>query len=234
MIKNTALVLSMLGLLLTASFITAETSTTAISGDYVEIRSCDVFTGSCFANGEVGLLGKEAILTWSIDAGEWEGVDLAGLKVIAVVKANATLGDTNHDPYPARSVLIVDQAANDKQRAALAQFARHMAGQLLEDVNHVEAAPIEVHVASSDSAEASVEVDKLVSIQTRAITYSDLVCGAERIFYPPLSAVSDVTPAFTEIGSFQGEGLGVTFSEVDRRSAFIARFNVPTARTASR
>ena len=70
----------------------------SITGDYVEIRSCDVYTGPCFANGEMGLTGEEAILTWSVDQGSWEGVALDGLNVIAVVRASATLG--RHQPQP--------------------------------------------------------------------------------------------------------------------------------------
>src|SRR2546430_7133513 len=35
-----------------------------IAGDYLESRSADVYTGQCFANGEVGLTGDEAILAW--------------------------------------------------------------------------------------------------------------------------------------------------------------------------
>ena len=31
-----------------------------IQGDYIETRSTDVFTGQCYANGEMGLTGKEA------------------------------------------------------------------------------------------------------------------------------------------------------------------------------
>ena len=65
----------------------------AVSGDYVEIRSCDVYTGSCFANAEMGLEGKDAIMTWSIRKGEVDGVNLDGLKVVAVVRASGTLGD---------------------------------------------------------------------------------------------------------------------------------------------
>jgi len=33
-----------------------------IAGDYLESRSADVYTGQCFANGEVGLTGDQAIL----------------------------------------------------------------------------------------------------------------------------------------------------------------------------
>ena len=56
-----------------------------IRGDYVEVRSADVYTGPCFANGEVGLVGDEAILAWRIDEGDWKGIKLDGLSVVAVV-----------------------------------------------------------------------------------------------------------------------------------------------------
>ena len=57
-------------------------SDTTIEGRYVEVRSCDVYTAACYANSETSLEGKEAILTWDITKGTWEGVDL-DRKVIA-------------------------------------------------------------------------------------------------------------------------------------------------------
>ena len=45
-----------------------------VNGDYVESRSADVYTGQCFANGEVGLSGDQAILAWHIRSGSWDGV----------------------------------------------------------------------------------------------------------------------------------------------------------------
>ena len=63
----------------------------AIHGDYVEVRSADVYTGPCFANSEVDLEGKQAILAWKVRNGSWNGVSLDGLGLVAVVEANATL-----------------------------------------------------------------------------------------------------------------------------------------------
>src|SRR5262245_29071144 len=63
----------------------------APTGSYVEIRSCDVYTGPCFSNGEMNLCGKEAIMSWSIREGAVDGVKLDGLNVIAVVQAKNTL-----------------------------------------------------------------------------------------------------------------------------------------------
>ena len=57
-----------------------------ISGSYIEVRSCDVYTGPCFANGEMGLSGKEAVMVWSVREGSWKGVALDGLTVIAVAR----------------------------------------------------------------------------------------------------------------------------------------------------
>src|SRR6516225_5902260 len=97
-----------------------------VNGDYVESHSADVYTGQCFANGEVGLSGDQAILAWHIRSGSWDGVKLDGFSVVAAVKANATLGDPYADPYPAKSVLIIDQRANAQEREALAAFASNL------------------------------------------------------------------------------------------------------------
>src|SRR5947208_3945428 len=64
-----------------------------IRGDYLETRSADVYTGQCFANGEVNLVGNEAILAWRVQSGSWDGVPLEGLTVAAAVRAKGTLGD---------------------------------------------------------------------------------------------------------------------------------------------
>ena len=105
-----------------------------LKGDYIESRSADVYTGPCFANGQVGLVGDQAILAWRVKEGSWKGTDLNGLSIVAVVKASATLGDPYHNPYPAKSVLILDERATFRQRVALEEFARSMAGRLLSNV----------------------------------------------------------------------------------------------------
>ena len=98
-----------------------------ISGSYLETRTCDVYTGPCFANSQVGLTGQQAILAWSIDEGRYQGVDLTGLKVVMTVRAADTLGFGSGvviHPDPIRSVILVDEQATPEQRDALAAFAR--------------------------------------------------------------------------------------------------------------
>src|SRR5687768_6389967 len=129
-----------------------------ISGDYIESRSADVYTGACVANGEVNLAGDQAILGWKVSKGDWKGVCLDGLSVVAAVKANATLGDPYTNPYPAKAVLIVDERASAEQRQALISFAKEMGGALFNDVVRVEVAPIKMVVKHDGGHFANVSM----------------------------------------------------------------------------
>src|ERR1700733_12971042 len=117
-----------------------------IRGDYIETRSADVYTGQCFANGEVNLVGDEAILAWHVQSGSWDGVPLDGLTVAAAVHAHATLGDPYANPYPAQAVLLVDDQATPQQSAALIGFAHQMGGELLRYADKIILAPMELAV----------------------------------------------------------------------------------------
>lgn len=197
----------------------------AIQGNYVEVRSADVYTGPCFANSQVGLEGQQAILAWKVNRGSWNGVSLDGLGVVAAVKASATLGDPYHNPYPAESVLIVDQRATSQQRQALQEFAKSKSGKLLDHIVRVEAAPIQMTVGEgSEHGTVKVEAGNLARIQTRSLCSADHLCGNEEVYYPPLTQVAHAMPAYTVADSFSGQGLGVVWNRLGARSAFVGSF----------
>ena len=207
--------------------VSAVPSSAAIKGDYIEVRSADVYTGPCFANGEVGLVGNEAILAWKIKEGDWKGTSLNGLGVVAVVKAHATLGDPYHNPYPAESVLIIDQQATGRQRQALQDFAASTAGKLLSHVVRVDTAPIEFAFAPGEhNGAARLVAGNLARIETRSLCQGDHICGNEFVYYPPLIQLAHAMPAFTLQDSFQGQGLNVVWNHIGKRSAFVGRFTL--------
>jgi hypothetical protein len=217
--------LAILTLAAAATVFAAKHSTPGISGEYLEVRSCDVYTGPCFANAEVGLTGREGILAWSIREGQWEGTRLDGLKAIAVLRTDATLGDQRYTPRTGRAVLILDETANARQRAALAGFVRAMAGTLICEVVDVKTAPIQARIGTcAKSGCASLTAGSLVKIMTRCFGEQDHICGNEETFYPPLTEVASAWPAFTELAAFKGSGLDLTWEATGQRSAFIGHF----------
>ncbi len=58
--KNRTFLGAALAGLVVACLALATAAPAAVSGDYVEIRSCDVYTGSCFANAEMNLDGQQS------------------------------------------------------------------------------------------------------------------------------------------------------------------------------
>ncbi|QQS46448.1 MAG: DUF1326 domain-containing protein [Acidobacteriota bacterium] len=197
-----------------------------IHGEYIESRNADVYTGHCFAMSEVNLVGDQAILAWRVSKGEWNGVNLEGLSVVAVAKASGTLGNPYDNPLPARAVLIVDERATPAQREALKAFAREMAGDLLDDVVRTEAAPISMEVGYDGEHPSSgrVEAGTLAQIITRSLTSKDHICGNEQTYYPPLASTNHSMPAVAVVDQFKGKGLNVEWTNREKRSAFVGHF----------
>jgi hypothetical protein len=195
-----------------------------IRGDYIETRSADVYTGQCFANGEVNLVGKEAILAWHVQTGSWDGVPLDGLTIAAAVRAQATLGDPYANPYPAQSVLLVDDQATPQQSAALISFAKQMGGELLKNVDQTISAPMEMIVNHERHGVALLRAGQFATVQTRSLGDKDHVCGNEVTFYPPLTQVTHSMPAVAITDAYRGPGLGESWDTHGRRSAFIGTF----------
>jgi Protein of unknown function (DUF1326) len=201
-------------------------SKAAIEGNYLEVRNADVWTGPCFASSQVDLEGKQAILAWKVTNGSWDGTNLSGLSVVAVVNASATLGDPFRDPYPAESILIMDQKATPRQQKALESFAKSRAGKLLSRVVRIDVAPIDLVAGTgANHGEDVLKAGNIAVVKTRALCQGDIMCGNETVYYPPLTKVAHSMPAFTREDAFNGKGLGVVWNNRDGRSAFVGTFS---------
>jgi len=218
-----ALALSSLAvLLLSAVSVGAE-----IRGQYIESRTCDVYTGPCFANAEMALAGKEAVMAWKVEEGGWNGTSLDGLSVALVVKADNTLGDTGvfeQDPGHVESVILVDEQATDEQASALEAFVRDAAAKYTADVKQVARTPIEL---DNDyyAMEGTLKAGKLARIETRKLAKGDCICTNEQVFYQPLvDDLQQATPAYSLKQSYAGKDLSGKWDYNNTRSAFLATF----------
>jgi hypothetical protein len=197
-----------------------------IEGHYLEARTCQVYTGPCFANGEMGMAGKDAVMAWSIQHGVQDGIDLSGLNVALLVRASNTLGHQGFANAPTiRSVIVVDAAADSRQREALVRFVHSQAAAATVDVAAVEMAPIQMQL---DVVELTgrLQVGQLVTLSTRKARPTDCICSNESAFYPPLTKLAGFVPGVTIEGEVKARELGTRWSIPDTRTAYLGTFSV--------
>jgi hypothetical protein len=193
----------------------------AISGSYVEARTAEVFTGGCIMGSEAGTVGKEAVLAWKVDRGLFNGVQLDGLSVVAVVAGDRNLGihEIGGGKSATRSVMYVDQRANPAQQMALVSMAHALTKGLDGTIVDVRPAPIQFNDTSTNVHVATTQVALDVS---KAMTH-DPACGAMQWFHP-LASVDQATVGVADQNAFSGAGLGTKWSDPNRRSAFFGTF----------
>ena len=195
-----------------------------VSGTYLETRTCQVYTGPCFANAETGMAGREAVMAWNIEAGKHAGVDLSGLSVVLVLRGDATLGHKGvDDAKELKSAAIVDEKATAEQRDALIAFAKQHAGKAGEQIVRVDAAPISM---SLDTAElkGNLAAGEIVKLSTRKAKQTDCICTNEVAYYPPLAKLDRFAAGVTVEGEYKGKGLGTNWSTPNSRSAYVGEF----------
>lgn len=196
-----------------------------VTGQYVEARTCDVWTGACYANSEMNLSGKHAVIAWKIDKGSQDQVGLDGLSVVAVVEASDTLGLKQRGP--AKAVLLVDDKADAKQRKALVKLAQRLGGDLTKNVVQVEAMPINVTLPCCKGNGCAVVETKVARVETRCLDpEGDKICGHEDGFYPALTSGAVAQPAAVKEHSYKGNAFNATWTENQRRGAYVGTFKL--------
>jgi len=196
----------------------------SVTGKYLETRTCQVYTGPCFANAETAMAGREAVMAWSIEDGSRAGVDLAGLSVVMVVRGNDTLAYKGlNDPSELKAAIIVDEKANDAQREALIAFAKEHTGRAGKEVVRVDAAPISMSL-DTGKLKGNLQAGEMVKLSTRRAKKGDCICMNEIAYYPPLVQIERFAPGVSIEAEYKGKGLGTRWSTPGSRSAYMGEF----------
>lgn len=205
----------------------AATASAEIRGHYLETRNAEIYASHCFANSESGIRGDLAIMAWSVDEGQVDGVRVDGLQVVAVVKASSTIGNPFTNPLPTKTMLIFDEDASAEQRAALEKLARRSAGELISEVVRTESQPITLDFHGDLHAkQATLTAGDVVKVNTRAIEETDSLCHLDNIYYQPMVELDHAMAAFATQQSFHGEGLNVRLDEYRRSSVYLGTFTL--------
>jgi hypothetical protein len=220
--KTPALIAAML--MAAPMAVRASGGATAISGDYVEARTAEVFAGGCIMGSEGEAAGREAILAWRVGRGQVNGVSLDGLSVVAIVAGDVNLG--THElggvaPTKVRSALRIDERATPVQREALVALARALAPAMLKDIIDVKAVPI----AFSRNADRLAVTAGEASLDVATKVDHSPTCGAIQ-WFTPLAATTQSALGNTTSESWSGSSLGTQWSMGDKRASFYGAFEL--------
>ena len=197
----------------------------AVAGDYVEVRTAQVFAGGCIMGSEGEAAGREAILAWRVSRGALDGVVLDGLSIVAAATADTNLGTHELGGAPAtvlKSVVFVDERANAAQRDALITMARSLAPSIVRRVVETRAVPIAFERSGDTvrvrAAEASVDIVTNVPHSPN--------CGALK-WFEPLARTQDAEIGVTLLQEWSSTVLGPRWRQVsdDKRSSFVGKFS---------
>ena len=195
----------------------------------MEARTCQVYTGPCFANGEIGSAGKDAIMAWHIKSGDLNGVELKGHSVAIIARTSHSLGVNGFgDAKTVKAVMIVDSNADEIESTALQQFALSQTGLQQSQVAEVYQRDIEMTFDMTDVT-ASVKVEDFANLETRKARPGDCICSNERAYYPPLTNLKGCVPGVTITGDISARRLGHRWSIPDTRTSYLGTFDVDSA-----
>ena len=191
----------------------------SLRGDYVEVRTASVFAGACHYNGEVVTTGRDAMMAWNVTSGKWQGVDLTGVRVMAVVSADANLGESN---AARQSEIIIDSQASRTQALAIVNALKENYAASLGKVVAVHSAPITFE--RSGRTYAVVTSDAAINVEAMP---NDLCCRMPNlVWYTPLVGLENRKVGYTSKALYTGRVVGEPWSRSGENSAFYGAFSL--------
>lgn len=191
----------------------------SLRGDYVEVRTASVFAGACHYNGEVVTTGRDALMAWNVTSGKWQGVDLTGVRVLAIVSADANLGEAN---AARQSEIIIDSGASRTQALAMTNALKEKYAASLGQIVEVRTAPITFERKGRTYAvvtnEAAINVEAMPN---------DLCCKMPNlVWYTPLVGLENRKVGYTSKALYSGKVVGEPWSRSGENSAFYGTFSL--------
>ena len=151
----------------------------------MEDRSNRVYGCPCEWSSESISNGREADIGWKFESGRYEGEDLAGLGLAAVLAGKATLSEA---ATLRRSTVYADSAAPEPQRRAGVAWLRSHFGDLLGTVLALQTVPIKFQFALTS---VSLQVGGILDVRMRQAEFGlDTMPWATLLYEPFIKLAS--------------------------------------------
>jgi uncharacterized protein DUF1326 len=191
----------------------------SLRGDYVEVRTASVFAGACHYNGEVVTTGRDAMMAWNVTSGKWQGVDLSGVRAMAIVTADANLSD---DHAARTSEIIIDSQASATQSQAILNALKQKYASALGNVVTVRSTAI---TFNRNGRSYAVKADDAI-IDVEAMP-NDLCCKMPNlVWYSPLVVLDNRKVGYTVRAGYSGKAISTPWSRSGENSAFYGSFSL--------
>jgi Protein of unknown function (DUF1326) len=192
--------------------------TEAVKGEYVEVRTASVFAGACHYNGELTTSGRDALMAWNVKSGQWQGVDLAGVRAVAIVSATENLADNNAQR---QSEIIIGENASDAQSRAMLGALKSRYVTSLGKIISVRRGPLSFEHRGKTY---SVRADRFASIDIEAMP-DDLCCKMPQlVWYSPLVPLENRKVGYTTKALYEGGDACDPWQRSGENSAFYGNF----------
>ncbi len=197
--------------------LTSRAETAAIRGEYVEVRTASVFAGACHYNGELTTAGRDALMAWSVKSGHWQGTDLAGVRAVAIVSAEANLAENSGR----RSEIIIGENATDAQSLAMVEALKSRYTASFGKIISVRRGPLSF---DHKGRTYSVSAGDLVSLNVEAMP-DDLCCKMPQlVWYTPLVPLENRKVGYTTKALYSGSEVSDPWQRSGENSAFYGSF----------
>lgn len=173
-------------------------SNSPVTGQYLEDRSNSVYGCPCEWSSEYVSYGREAVLAWKIESGEYEGVSLTGLRLAAVLAGEFTLSVATS---PRRSTVYVDAGAPAAQRRAGVAWLQSQYTDVLGHVMGIHELSIQFNI---DSESATLRVGDVLDLEMRRANLLEDTQAWASLLYDPLTKLTSSTLGTTLNTQYSG------------------------------
>jgi hypothetical protein len=177
-----------------------------VSGQYVEDRTMRVYGRPCEWSTDWAHRGREAVLAWNIQSGEYEDTPLAGLRIVSVLVGDFSLTEPSS---PRRSAIYLDTSAPPAQRDAGVRWLRSQYTALLGRVVAIRALPI---TFSSDPDNVVLDVGTILSLRMHRTDLPEEARSWAQPIHDPFIPLVTSTFATTSHVSYTGRDLNIRWT----------------------
>ncbi len=190
-----------------------------VTGEYMEDRTMRVYACPCEWSTDWAHRGREAVLAWNIQSGEFQGESLAGLRIAAVLVGDFSLTEASS---PRRAAIYIDEAAPPAQRNAGLHWVRTRYSALLGRVVATRVLPI---TFSPGPPDISLQAGSILTLRMHRTDLPEEARSWAELAHDPFIELVTSALATTSEVRYTGTDLNIRWTrEEDAITGYVGTF----------